>query len=320
MINICRVEVASVTACLLLLVLLLITQAAEGTPHMRHSLQTHLHHYKSNHSFGLNSEFAANNQSLLKFNRGFYAQHGNECKIAVEASPDHAEHFDLSLKLFLAPSVLKVTAVEKFKYFRTVLNTNRERVTRLKSYSILFQIKRILKYENTFEATSGAEFDTASSQTTNQTIVFLSSQDEYSNIINLNSFLLVENFELTQQAAANGSDKSDCHSSIEIQLNRNYILFLNAQNRQLPVDRRKHFTHPIRFDTGKASHHKQEPLTNFVSYKSESVVKIMTKMAIFIKVPIFNLFSAPIHIDGANFDSLEKQISSQSCHDCGRIL
>jgi hypothetical protein len=294
----------------LVLAIFLSRQAHSLQPPLKHNQQAHLHHHKSNHSnvFTNASHLKVTEFADLKFDRGFYSRHSNECKIAQD-------HFDLSVKLYLAPSVLKATAVEKFKYFRTVLNAKGEKVTRLRSYSILFQIKSIFKYENHFDYVNRNE----TTDNSNQTIVFLSSQDEYSNVINLNSFLLVENFELAQ-ANSDVSDSRDCHSSIEIQLNKNYVLFLNAQSRELPLDKRRHFTHPIRLDSvrSNAKLGYMEPLSSLVSYKSQSVVKIMTKMAIFIKVPILNLFSAPILLENSNYDKVEEEIISQACQECGK--
>jgi hypothetical protein len=296
------------------------------TYHHQNQHHLHLHHNKQNHttlaknSKNPNTELkitAFNGQlSSLKFDSEFYWQHGNECKIFTE-SPE--TKVDLSLKLFLAPSVFKATAVEKFKYFRTVLNAKQEKVTRLKSYSILFQIKTIFKYENQFDSNSLDNSGDAGQRT-----VFLSSQDEYSSITNLNSYLLVENFELGRaMTSTNGSnlgseETRNCHSSTEIQLNKNYILFLNSQDTGVTVEKRKHFTHPIRIDGGININgkNKNQPLSHLVSYKSEAVIKMITKMAIFIKVPIFNLFCAPLQIDDSNYHDLESQIVKLACKKC----
>ena len=280
--------------------------------------QVHLHHNKLNHSQTLILNSRVLNQTIFALNQNFFSAPSNKCKL--HESDLHA--LDISLQAYLAPTVVKVTAIEKFKYFRTFLNFKQEKVTRLKSYSVLFQVNRIFKYEHVLAfnlnstnnlKSSGYEYN-KSNQTT---YVFLSKQDEYSSLINLNSFFLVENFE-----PLSNSTNATCQSSLEIELNKNYILFLNSQDVSVEINKRNFFTHPIRVDSKRNIRQKKDTMTmtDRVLYNPNSlVVKSMTKMAIFVRVPIFYLFRKPIKMDDLNYQNLERRFAHMMCQNCGKF-
>ncbi|CAF1000145.1 unnamed protein product [Brachionus calyciflorus] len=184
------------------------------------------------------------------------------------------EHEPLIVKSLLSPTILIATALEKFKYYSSHSD---KRKTRLKSYSILFQIKKILKYENLVNNTYNKSNE----------LYNISSQDEYSMQINLNSFFLVENI--------TPSHDESCLST-DIKLSMNYILFLSGQNRTISLDKRRFFTYPIRLS-----------LLNKTTKRLKRIVKSSgggnTRQSIFIRMPIFSIYTKPVNYD--------KQIESE---------
>ena len=126
------------------------------------------------------------------------------------------------LAAYLSSTVLKAKAVELFKTY----SSNRK----LKSYSVLFRVQYLIKYNG---------------QTINnndKTVIFSShlihrhkqqSYEHYSN----GSFIIIENFHHPDQTSSSSS--SSCYSATEIKLNEAYYLFLNNLTH-------KYFNHPVR--------------------------------------------------------------------------
>lgn len=225
------------------------------------------------------------------------------------------DDLDMGFKLQLAPTVLKVTAVEKFKVFRTEVNKQKKKITKLKSYSVLFQIKQVVKYEHLLNTERSESSDSLAKS---DRIAYLSSQNEYTDVVNLNSFLLVENFQIADDSS---SSPSSCYSNIDIELNKNYMLLLNEQDKSIQVEKRRHFTHPIRVDTYASPNTnkraKKNPDSLWYHHSDPSVLKTKTKVAIFIRVPIFTLFTVPALVD--NSIVFQNLIDKLLCHTCGNF-
>ena len=153
----------------------------------------------------------------------------------------------LALKAYLSPSVLIATALEKFTVFTSQANG------RLRTYSILFRIKNILKYE----------------LGKNRSNLFPIS-DQYSNEIS--SLIMIENF---------NEQDMNCHN-VEIKLDNDYILFLNAQNTSIDIKKRKQLTYPIRLSI----------LNSQIRLKS--FTRQYSKSSIFLRMPVFSKFAKPL--------------------------
>lgn len=207
-----------------------------------------------------------------------------------------AEQFDqVELRAHLSATVVEATALERIKYLRSPLtaaaahdNRGGNRNTLAKPYSVLFQIKRIFKYEGRLydkssrmihEPSVAIDLAATADAAMNHTYFYISAQrqseqqpqsdetssqqqlddedaDESGNL-NLNSFFLVENFipptsnknhntnNNNNVKYNNESDFFDCKST-SIQMNRNYYLFIDAQDTNVALNNRRVFTYPIR--------------------------------------------------------------------------
>lgn len=156
----------------------------------------------------------------------------------------------LALKAFLSPSVLIATALEKFTIYSSQANG------RSRTYSILFRIKKILKYECGADASN-----------------LLPISDQLTSEINFKSLIMIEKF--------SEQDTSSCHG-IHIEPDSDYILFLSAQNTSIHVNKRKQLTYPVRLGI----------LTN--QSVSKHFTKQYSKASIFVRMPVFSKFAKPV--------------------------
>lgn len=163
------------------------------------------------------------------------------------------ENESLNLKSYLSPTVLIATALEKFTIYTSQTNG------RKRTYTTLFRVKKILKYEN------GAE---------NRSDLFPIT-DQYSNEFNFNSLIIIEKF--------NENDTS-CHG-VEIKPDTDYILFLSAQNTSISIKQRKQLTYPVRTSIL----NKQSRLKRYTRRYS--------KTSIFVRMPVFSKFAKPIEYE-----------------------
>lgn len=143
----------------------------------------------------------------------------------------------VSLRAHLSPTVVEATAIERFKYIPKSPSNQR-------AYSVLFQIKRIFKYENIVYQSNTPLVDSLSSAN-NQTYFYVSSQSEHSDEINLNSFFLVENFAPHINNNINSNFNLTCHS-VNLQMNRNYYMFIDGQDMSVDLADRRTITYPVR--------------------------------------------------------------------------
>lgn len=164
------------------------------------------------------------------------------------------EQFDqISLRAHLSASVIEATALERFKYIKPSIGVRGSRSSSDvgKPYSVLFQIKRIFKYENRLydhaSLSNSATVKSEEGKIQNQTYFYVSAQNEQSDEVNLNSFFMVENFVPTSphSSSQHHQNDSDC-KTVGIQLNRNYFLFIDAQDTSVKLNERRVFTYPIR--------------------------------------------------------------------------
>lgn len=164
----------------------------------------------------------------------------------------------MSLRAHLSATVIEATALERFKYFRpasqrqqakTRSATPERQQPNQQPYSVLFQIKRIFKYEHRLPTSDDLRSPSpATSTLQNHTYFYLSAQDDASDDVNLNSFFLVENFippPSSQQQQQHHHNHTDC-KTVGIQLNRNYYLFIDGQDTSVKLNDRRVFTYPIR--------------------------------------------------------------------------
>lgn len=157
------------------------------------------------------------------------------------------DHEPLALKAYLSASVLIATALEKFTVYIS------QPKGRLRTYSVLFRIKKILKYE--FGKNASNLFPIS---------------DQYSNEIS--SLIMIENF--------NEQDLK-CHN-VDIKLDYDYILFLNAQNTSIEIKKRRQLTFPIRLSI----------LNTQIRLKSFN--RQYSKSSIFLRMPVFSKFAKPL--------------------------
>ena len=159
----------------------------------------------------------------------------------------------LTLKAHLAPTVLLATAVEKFKFFSN---------KRLYSYSVLFQIKRIYKYEQHLYAdinqTRWHDTGKLSNASAHEHFHFISPQQQRQHSVNLRSFILIENFLNIVDRGSYAPGADNC-KSIDIKLNKSYYLFIDSQPKELSLDKRNFFVHPIRLNVSSSSSSGQAP-------------------------------------------------------------
>lgn len=256
----------------------------------------------------------------------------------------YADRFDL--KAHLSRTVLEATALEKFKYYakRTPGASGSKKLNQnvnvnVKSYSILFQIKRIYKYENAPFLPQALNGRAARNDSANY--FYISSQDERSSDVNLNSFFLVENFHssntTTSGVSLDSTNENDQCPKVDIVLNKNYYLFIDGQDLTLDLNARRVFTYPIRVNSLLNSSNKHLNNQFVKSFRRDryqranqnnrvfswSAAKGLTttaksRLALFVKMPIFNLTSTPILADD-NKKFLHDTISQIVCHNCGKL-
>ena len=127
---------------------------------------------------------------------------------------------EATFSMFLNPTVVKATAIRAFQIADT------------SSYSIAFQIKKIFKYENRVFSQ-----ESAYNEKNMKNFYKISSQDENSNEINPNSFVLVEYFNL------NLLRDESCNNQIKV--GSDYYLFLKSLDPSIRLEHRRYFTFPI---------------------------------------------------------------------------
>jgi hypothetical protein len=179
--------------------------------------------------------------------------------------PTQNENTGSSLKYFFNPTVVKATAIKKYKIFD------------VNSYhSIVFHIKKIFKYENRVEEMNNksASFTNKSNNSHNN-FFKISSQEENSTTLNNNSIILVDFFNL--------KGNEDCMSQVEI--GRDYFLFLKSLNPSIKLEKRRHFT------TGLDP--KYFPKHKLGEVKNKSVSTNGQNEVFTIKMPIFEAIAAP---------------------------
>lgn len=215
------------------------------------------------------------------------------------------------LKSLLSPTILIATALEKFKYY----SSQNDKKTKLKSYSILFQIKKILKYEQLVLNDLNTSLVINNHNQSLKELFYISSQDEYSMQVNLNSFLMIENF---------NDNESSC-SSIDIKLSKNYVLFLSSQNKSISLENRRHFSYPIRLSILQKQANIYKPRNKRFSFnptvRSSNSSRIDSKTSVFVRMPIFSIFSKPVMYepkleseinDSINQNSTEIRLATKS--------
>ena len=242
-----------------------------------------------------------------------------------------------SLNAYLSPTVVKARAIEKFKYNSKSYD----------SYSIWFQIKKIYKYENKpYSEYSKEDFEMYN-------YFNISSDDETSDEINLNSFLFIENFNSNKKSLSKSS--ADYCNKIDIKLGQDYFLFLNSQDRKIDLENRRYFKHKISLSSLKSNLKKKSPrhlndhfemnpvkyqdkfssLFNIYNLKtikaiddaeyeknflkkdtnSRQPIYKISKLVFSVEIPIFEMASKPI-LDNANLD-IESEITNVLCAFCG---
>jgi hypothetical protein len=188
----------------------------------------------------------------------------------LQKCPTQGETGKNTLKNFFNPTVVKATAIKKFKIFD--VNSY---------YSIVFHIKRIFKYENRV-----VEINSSPSKHNNSFSNYfrISSQEENSTMLNTNSIILVDFFNL--------KGNENCMSQVEI--GSEYFLFLKSLNPSIKLDKRRYFA------TGLNPKH-------FTKHKLPEADK--NKSEIFsIKMPIFDSMAAPLldEIDSKTEDHIQE--------------
>jgi hypothetical protein len=254
----------------------------------------------------------------------------NSCNILKE---------EPSLNAYLSPTVVKARAIEKFKYNSKSYD----------SYSIWFQIKTIYKYENKpYGEYSQEDFEMFN-------YFNISSDDEASDEIDLNSFLFVENFNSNKKSSSKSN--ADYCSKIDIKLGQDYFLFLSSQDRNINLENRRYFKHKISLSSLKSTLKKKSPrhlndhfemnpvkyqdqlssLFNIYSLKtikaiddakyeknflkkdanSKQPIFKISKLVFSVEMPIFEMASKPILVESANLDT-EFEITNVLCAFCGK--
>lgn len=175
---------------------------------------------------------------------------GLTCSVAMgERDECRLDQFDqIGLRAHLSPTVLEATALERFKYFKPKSARGGDGQAK-STYSVLFQIKRIFKYEDRMFDEPDTRSWTAAADATmpnNETYFYISNQNDLSDDVNLNSFFLVENFMST--ISSSYSNETNFHNckAINIQMNKNYYMFIDAQDTSIKLKDRRVFTYPIR--------------------------------------------------------------------------
>lgn len=242
----------------------------------------------------------------------------SECKLD--------QYEQIPLRAHLSPTVLEATALERFKYYKN--NPGPNKSTAQKSYSVLFQIKRVFKYENRLFNANDDFFGIATSSeqkenSANQSFFYISSQNDLSNDINLNSFFLIENFNQFNDTTSSSSGNQSCNT-INVQMNKNYYLFIDGQDISIKLGDRRVFTYPIRvnsINTGRRGRTKRGSMFSSSSASSSSLSSpyddrfSRSKLALFVKMPIFNLSARPILADN---HFIEQNLEKVLCHNCGK--
>ena len=176
---------------------------------------------------------------------------------------------DPTLGMFFNPTVVKATAIKAFQIADT------------SSYSIAFQIKKILKYEN--RVFNGLRHTSAY-----ENYYQISSQDEKVDEINFNSFILVEYFDL------NLLIDEACNNKIKI--GSDYFLFLKSLDPSIRLEHRRFFTFPIFFSSlglNSKIAHKTAHSKTFQQSKWSVNANQNTNETFFTRMPVFEASYSP---------------------------
>jgi hypothetical protein len=199
---------------------------------------------------------------------------------------------------YLAPTVLEVAATEKF--------IKSSSTNGLDSYSMLFQIRRILKYEGKLVHEVNTIGDI--SQSINASSADLNKLAEQSNrrdLTNIDSLIMIENFVNDVDAHEELESEHRTHYKraclkANIELNQTYFLFLDSR---LPMannqQESKFFTYPVKLTQDSRQANKWQ--------------RLLKSWIVLAKVPIFELFARPLP-----FSSLTNRlIENILCQNCG---
>ena len=284
--------------------------------------------YTLNKHRNTNSQSTITTIAKVGTNNNFNDYTINECSILNDL-PD--------VKAYLSPTVLKATAIERIKFYQS--NTSI-----IRSYSIIFKVERVFKLNKILVKTL---------EESNEMIRTFSMPLQKTNDPNqFGSYILVENFNLNIN-----NNKSDCHS-IDIKLNKNYLLYLNKNDISSSM---QYFTHPMRlggddspsyssYSLSSSKQRKVDHRPKLVRYnkfsndepnaikQQSNKLKLTNNFAFnrqqfnykpnkptassiivtLVKIPIYSISSKSLEITSSNL--IEKMTDHILCHKCGKLF